>query len=29
LPLTGVEPVPLAPEANALSIALQGHYILK
>ena len=24
MPLTGVEPVPLAPEANALSIALQG-----
>ena len=27
MPLTGVEPVPLAPEANALSIALQGHII--
>ena len=26
MPLTGVEPVPLAPEANALSIALQGHF---
>ena len=25
MPLTGVEPVPLAPEASALSIALQGH----
>ena len=28
VPLGRVERPPLAPEANALSIALQGHYLL-